>query len=192
VGAIIVAGRAPGLFPARQIALLQTFADQAVIAIENVRLFDELQVRTLELSQSLEQQTATGDVLRIIASSPTDVQPVLTTVVECAARLCEAHDAAIMLREGEALVFGAHFGQIPIDITIFPIRQDWVSGRAVFERKTVQVDDLKNAGDDFAAGRDMARRLGHRTTLAPAFAGGRNHWRSHPPNPGDAVHRKAD
>jgi two-component system NtrC family sensor kinase len=166
VGAIIVAGRAPGLFPARQIALLQTFADQAVIAIENVRLFDELQERTLELSQSLEQQTATSDVLRIIASSPTDVQPVLTTVVECAARLCEANDATIMLRNGDSLLFGAHFGPIPMDIRMFPIRRDWVSGRSVVERKTIQVDDLKNAGDDFATGREMARRLGHRTTLS--------------------------
>ena len=93
-------------FTEKQIKLLETFADQAVIAIENVRLFQELK-------ESLEQQTATSEILGVIASSPTDIQPVLDVVAENAARLCDATDAVIHRIDGDKLRTVANYGPLP-------------------------------------------------------------------------------
>ena len=93
-------------FTDNQITLLKTFADQAVIAIENVRLFQELK-------ESLEQQTATSEILGVIASSPTDIQPVLDVVAENAARLCDATDAQIIRVDGDFLRTVASYGSMP-------------------------------------------------------------------------------
>ena len=122
-------------FTPAQIKLLETFADQAVIAIENVRLFQELK-------ESLEQQTATSEILGVIASSPTDVQPVLNTVAANAARLCEATDAQIRLVEADQSRLVASFGNIPAP-EFRPMIPGTVSGRAIFNRETVHVHDLQ-------------------------------------------------
>ncbi len=153
-------------FTGRQIEMVTTFADQAVIAIENTRVFEELQTRNRELAEALEQQTATGTILRAIAASPTDVEPVLNTVVESAARLCGAYDFAILLADGDALVERAHYGPIPIDFARWPIGRDWVTGRAYVDRKPIHVHDLLEEADTFPLGRDTAKRHGYRTMLA--------------------------
>src|SRR5262249_48622890 len=106
IGAIMVRRTEARLFTNRQVALLQTFADQAVIAIENVRLFNQTK-------EALERETATGEILRVISSSPTDIQPVLDAVAESAARLCDTNDVAIFRRDGDRLHLVAHHGTIP-------------------------------------------------------------------------------
>src|SRR6266542_2918102 len=102
IGAITMARSQTGRFPDWQIKLLKTFADQAVIAIENVRSFHELQARTSELSESLEQQTATSEVLGVISSSPGELEPVCQTMLANATRLCEASYGTLWLCEGDA------------------------------------------------------------------------------------------
>src|SRR5262249_14842930 len=101
-------------FTERQIELVKTFADQAVIAIENVRLFKEIQERNAELREALEHQTATAEVLGIISRSPTDVQPVLDAIVESAARVCGIDDVTLRLNEKNIMIPRAHFGHIPL------------------------------------------------------------------------------
>ena len=114
IGVIIIRRMVVQPYSEKQIALLKTFADQAVIAIENVRLFKEIQERNGELREALEHQTATAEVLGIISRSPTDVQPVLDAIVESAARVCGIDDVVLRLIEGKITVPRAHFGPIPI------------------------------------------------------------------------------
>jgi GAF domain-containing protein len=169
IGVLLVIRRRVQDFTDKQIELLTTFADQAVIAIENVRLFDEVQARTHELSEALEQQTATSDVLRVISKSPTEIQPVLDAVGENAARLCDANNAVIFRLEGDLLRQVASYGGLPTTshpTEGLPVNRGRVTGRAVFERRTIHVHDLAAEEDDFPEGSRDARRDGHRTTLA--------------------------
>jgi two-component system, NtrC family, sensor kinase len=137
-------------FEDRQIELVQTFADQAVIAIENVRLFDEVQAKTRDLSEALTHQTGSANILKVIASSPTDVGPVLKTIAESACELCEAYDAVVRLRNDDELQIMAHHGPIPIDAAKMLISRNWTAGRAVLDKKPVHVHDMQSAqGDEF-------------------------------------------
>ena len=146
-------------FTSAQIKLLETFANQAVIALENVRLFQELK-------ESLEQQTATSEILGVIASSPTDIQPVLAVVAENAARLCEANDALIY-RESEGYAhLAAQFGAIPVSMDRMPISRGWVGGRVMIDRHTIHVDDVLAEIDiEFPEARPLQQAAGVHTVL---------------------------
>src|SRR4029077_20630743 len=115
IGAITIRRNEVRPFTGKQIKLLETFADQAVIAIENVRLFKEIQERNAELREALEHQTATAEVLGILSRSPNDGQPVLDVIVESGARVCGVDDVQWRLRENEMMVPRAHFGTEPIN-----------------------------------------------------------------------------
>ncbi len=170
IGTITVGRESAGVFPEKQVDLLKTFADQAVIAIDNVRLFNETK-------EALEQQTAIAEILRVISSSPTDVQPVLDAIAERAARLCDAASASMYLTEGNMLRHLASKGPSPDQgshIDALPINNDSVSGRALLQRKTIQVSDMQAEGADYPLSLEIAQRYGHRTVVVvPLFREGK-------------------
>jgi GAF domain-containing protein len=166
IGVLNLTRNAVRPFSDKQIELVITFADQAVIAIENTRLFEEVQARTKELQEALEYQTATSDVLAVISRSKFDLQPVLDTIARVASELCMAEDVAIHLREEVDLRVAAHHGSIPVELNLRrPIGRGSVSGRTVVDRKPIHVPDLAGVADEFPVAHQLAQRRGYGTTL---------------------------
>src|SRR5262249_5180993 len=169
IGVLSVSQSAPLPFTDSQIALLQTFADQAVIAIENERLFTETK-------EALERQTATSEILRAISRAATALEPIFDTIVENAGRVCDSVDTVLVLADGDEVVVTAHSGPIGgarIAGTRFPLSRGHVMGRAIIDAQPVHVDDLSTR-PDFPEEQALALQWGHRTTLAvPLLRDGR-------------------
>jgi signal transduction histidine kinase len=169
LGALILFRPVVRPFGDKQIQLVETFADQAVIAIENVRLFDEVQARTEELSESLQQQTATADVLKVISRSTFDLVTVLETLVASAARLCDADKGFIARREGTGYRLAANVGFAPEfaeyvrQVLIKPGRNTLV-GRTALEGRTVHISDIRT-DREYTWSEAIERSGGVRTVL---------------------------
>jgi len=164
VGMIVLFNSIVKSFTQKQIALVSTFASQALIAIENTRLFEAEQASKRELQESLEYQTATSDVLSVISHSKFELQPVLDAIAKIANRLCAA-DATILLKENGELRIAAHFGPIVSKRILRAINRDWVSGRTIVDREPIHVHDLASAGAEFPVGHELGNRIGFRTSL---------------------------
>jgi PAS domain S-box-containing protein len=159
IGALTLGWENPGAFNDQQVALLQTFADQAVIAVENVRLFNETE-------EALERQTATAAILRVISDSPDDVQPVFRAVCEQAAHICEANVVDIVVADGAFMQVAATYGELGRPIgQATPLDRTTVMGRSIVDRLTVHVADLQAEGHEFPRGRELALKYGHRTIV---------------------------
>src|SRR5262249_4824200 len=176
VGVIVLSRRTLRPFTEKQIELAETFADQAVIAIENVRLFDEGRARTKELSESLQQQTATADVLKVVSRCAVDLKSVLQTLVESAGRLCGVDFAMITRQKDGVLFFAEAYGYSSEFIEYMrALPAEWgrgtATGRALLERRVIHIADVL-ADPDYTSAE--AQRLGgYRTILGvPMLRGG--------------------
>src|SRR5262249_36301359 len=176
IGVLLLHRAAVRPFTDKQIELVETFADQAVIAIENTRLFDEVQARTRELSEALERQTATSEVLEVISSSPGDLQPVFETILANATRICEAKFGSMYLSEGDAVrIVAMHnappsFAEERRRNPLIRPSPDTTLGRALATKQTVQIADVQNepayvnAPSGFT-GAQLAKLAGARTVV---------------------------
>jgi GAF domain-containing protein len=178
IGTIVLRRIETNPFTDKQIELLQTFADQAVIAIENVRLFTELQEKNRALTdahaqvmESLEQQTATSEILRVISRSQADVQPVFDTIVQSAARLCHAVNAAVFLTDGRMVHHPANYGSAPEALAGAraryprPLDMNTMPGMVILTRSVVHVPDIEEPSA-VPLVREIGRFLGFRSTVA--------------------------
>jgi signal transduction histidine kinase/DNA-binding response OmpR family regulator len=149
--------------------LLSTIAAHVGVALQNARFFEEIQTRNREITEALEQQTATSEILRVIAGSPTDIQPVLDVIVRNAARLSASDDALIDMVEGESMRVVAHLGDVPMFPVggTFALNRDTVAGRAILTLQPVQaIHQEPGHGSEFPLGDDLARQYGYRMTCA--------------------------
>src|SRR5262249_10067304 len=159
-------------FTEKEIKLLETFADQAVIAIENVRLFTALEARNRELTESLEQQTATAEILRVISSSPTDVQPVFDSILERAIRLADGLFGGAFSFDGELIHLIAQRGlsdeAMALNRSVYPMApgRGQLTALAVLEKRVVHLRDVDTDGDVPEMTRQFARVMGFRSLLA--------------------------
>jgi len=166
VGVLQVLNKQHGPFTVGDEELLVALASQAAIAIENARLLNELQAKNAGLTEALEQQTATSEILRVIASSPTDIQPVLDVVAENAARLCDALNALVYRVVGDGLQVVAQHGPVPAPARLLRITRGMPTARAVVDRQTIHVHDLASEETEFPEAPPFQQATGTRTILA--------------------------
>ena len=149
LGVIVILKAKPEPFKNRQVELVTTFADQAVIAIENVRLFKELEAKNRDLTETLEQQTATAEILRVISSSPTDALPVFDTIATNAAQLCRAEFAWVFRFDARVLHFAAQYGLSPAGlaevrrVSPMPLGRGSAAGRSILNRAIEHIPDVQ-------------------------------------------------
>ena len=165
-------------FTERQIELVTTFADQAVIAIENVRLFEEVQARTRELSESLEQQTATAEILTVISNSLSDTQPVFDAIVEGGLKLFPGATVIVALAEGDEVNAAAVAAPEPSGVEAvrsrlpIPLTREYMHSSAILDRRVVDIPDAENAPAELAAGARNFLATGYRSvTIMPMMRG---------------------
>ena len=186
LGAVTVSRTDGAPFSDRQIALLQTFADQAVIAIENVRLFTELEARNKDLAEALERQTATAEILRAISQAQTDAQPVFEAIADSAMRLLGAWSVLVYRCDGERVRLAAARGGHPGSSEAIMERRgaEWsrpvgALSRVVLTRRVQQIVDVETDPSLGPESRELARDRGWRSSMQHADAARRRRRRGH-------------